>query len=410
MERKWQERADYGHFFYRIPNGESAADAYDRVSGFNESLWRNFNEPNFPSVCVLVTHGLMTRVFLMKWYHWSVEYFEDLRNVNHCEFVVMRQNLSNGKYLLENQLRTWSELKKKAAKDNPTANASKAVASPAIPVRKWGGCHDGCNHHHNDFPRRGRNAPNVQEMMLPPPATTTIPDAEKEDHAVAPKAPKEVTSTIPSIIKDTSKSVATSDEDHDAERPGLTATAVSDMSVAAGIRVSRDIHAHISRSSLTLPFRPGPSPYGHFGRDAGGSLSGAATPAEGLSDIDSDGGPGTYFAAVKAQKERPRPATNPSGFEGTKNASGAHGRGSEGALGGIGKKAPRRKPTEQDLEEWARESGMGAGARADPLGDEADDEEGGYLDEGGDEETFGVDLDQVTEEEKEDRSVRGSVY
>ncbi len=53
MERMWQERADYGHFFYRIPNGESAADAYDRVSGFNESLWRQFGEDDFPSVCVL---------------------------------------------------------------------------------------------------------------------------------------------------------------------------------------------------------------------------------------------------------------------------------------------------------------------------------------------------------------------
>lgn len=49
----WQERADYGHFFYRIPNGESAADAYDRVSGFNESLWRQFGEEDFASVCVL---------------------------------------------------------------------------------------------------------------------------------------------------------------------------------------------------------------------------------------------------------------------------------------------------------------------------------------------------------------------
>lgn len=55
MERMWQERADYGHFFYRIPNGESAADAYDRVSGFNESLWRQFGEDDFPSVCVLGT-------------------------------------------------------------------------------------------------------------------------------------------------------------------------------------------------------------------------------------------------------------------------------------------------------------------------------------------------------------------
>lgn len=53
MERMWQERADYGHFFYRIANGESAADAYDRVSGFNESLWRQFGDEDFPSVCVL---------------------------------------------------------------------------------------------------------------------------------------------------------------------------------------------------------------------------------------------------------------------------------------------------------------------------------------------------------------------
>ncbi|KAL1613722.1 hypothetical protein SLS54_010363 [Diplodia seriata] len=93
MERMWQERADYGHFFYRIPNGESAADAYDRVSGFNESLWRLFGEGDFPSV-----------------YHWSVEYFEDLRNINHCEFIVMKQNSDNGKFILENELRTCKSL------------------------------------------------------------------------------------------------------------------------------------------------------------------------------------------------------------------------------------------------------------------------------------------------------------
>lgn len=54
----------------------------------------------------------MSRVFLMKWYHFSVEYFEDLRNVNHCEFLIMRQKEDSGKYILENNLRTWSELKR----------------------------------------------------------------------------------------------------------------------------------------------------------------------------------------------------------------------------------------------------------------------------------------------------------
>lgn len=65
MERMWQERADYGHFFYRIPNGESAADAYDRVSGFNESLWRQFGEDDFASVCVLGKWTISPHIAIM---------------------------------------------------------------------------------------------------------------------------------------------------------------------------------------------------------------------------------------------------------------------------------------------------------------------------------------------------------
>ncbi|KAK2589613.1 hypothetical protein QQS21_012707 [Conoideocrella luteorostrata] len=151
MERMWQERADYGHFFYRIPNGESAADAYDRVSGFNESLWRQFGDDDFPSVCVLVTHGLMSRVFLMKWYHFTVEYFEDLRNVDHCEFLLMRKQETE-KFVLETKLRTWSELRRERAlankdKDVPEKDESKIERNRAFVVtRRWGGCPNGCNH------------------------------------------------------------------------------------------------------------------------------------------------------------------------------------------------------------------------------------------------------------------------
>ncbi|KAL7270024.1 hypothetical protein RUND412_007277 [Rhizina undulata] len=151
MERMWQERAAYGHFFYRIPNGESAADAYDRVSGFNESLWRQFAEDDFPSVLVLVTHGLMTRIFLMKWYHYSVEYFEDLRNVNHCEFVLMQKDPTTEKYVLQTQLRTWSayrqEQEDKRRKDPSffSKDAEKFEAATATEY-KYGGCAGGCDH------------------------------------------------------------------------------------------------------------------------------------------------------------------------------------------------------------------------------------------------------------------------
>lgn len=131
-ERLWRERAAYGHFFYRIPNGESGADVYDRVSSFNGSLWRRFSEDSMASVAILVTHGLCSRVFLMAWYHYSVEFFEDLRNINHCEFLVMKL-AKNGRYVLQNQLRRWSDLKRERAQ-----RRSISQSSPEIPVRKWG--------------------------------------------------------------------------------------------------------------------------------------------------------------------------------------------------------------------------------------------------------------------------------
>jgi hypothetical protein len=135
----WRERADYGHFFYRIPNGESGADVYDRITSFNGSLWRRFSEDDMASVAVLVTHGLCSRVFLMAWYHYSVEFFEDLRNINHCEFLVMKLG-DNGRYVLQNKLRRWTDLKRERAARRsisaPSANVAESVI-PNIPVRRW---------------------------------------------------------------------------------------------------------------------------------------------------------------------------------------------------------------------------------------------------------------------------------
>ncbi|KAJ9615117.1 hypothetical protein H2200_001191 [Cladophialophora chaetospira] len=137
-EKLWRERAQYGHFFYRIPNGESGADVYDRVSSFNGSLWRRFSEDSMASVAIIVTHGLCSRVFLMAWYHYSVEFFEDLRNIDHCEFLVMKQR-PNGKYELRNQLRRWTDLKRERAAANARKNSISTPTEPIpnIPVRQW---------------------------------------------------------------------------------------------------------------------------------------------------------------------------------------------------------------------------------------------------------------------------------
>jgi broad specificity phosphatase PhoE len=107
MEKVWTERAHYGHFFYRIPLGESAADVYDRCSGFNETLFRQFASDKFPSVLVLVTHGIWARVFLMKWYRWTYEEFESLKNLPHCQFVIMEKDAVTERYTLQTPLARW---------------------------------------------------------------------------------------------------------------------------------------------------------------------------------------------------------------------------------------------------------------------------------------------------------------
>lgn len=86
-----QERDDYGHFYYRFEGGESCADVYDRVSDFLATLYRDFQKPEFPDACCIVSHGMTNRVFLMRLLHYTVEEFEFLRNPKNCGVYVLNK-------------------------------------------------------------------------------------------------------------------------------------------------------------------------------------------------------------------------------------------------------------------------------------------------------------------------------
>ncbi|KAI8949504.1 phosphoglycerate mutase [Xylaria longipes] len=283
MERMWQERADYGHFFYRIPNGESAADAYDRVSGFNESLWRQFGEEDFASVLVLVTHGLMSRVFLMKWYHFSVEYFEDLRNVNHCEFLIMKLKRDSGKYLLQNKLRTWSELRRERAATKAkeekekgeypgSKDAAKLDATPVVP-RKWGGCPEGCSHSKHFKIRR-----DLLELRQ---------HDEASANAGASYNGTNGNGTVASRRTVGRRQLNNSDDDSDDPRgahpPSIDVIKARDEVVSSpdGTPSFITIEDRL-RHNLNTPKK---NPYLHVGRDFGGTYSGHAS-EEDLSEND----------------------------------------------------------------------------------------------------------------------------
>jgi broad specificity phosphatase PhoE len=85
------EQRQYGKFFFRYPGGESAADVYDRMSMFMDTLWRDMHRVDLSQTAVVVFgHGLTNRLFCMRWLHWSPRVFERTRNPPNCSFIVLR--------------------------------------------------------------------------------------------------------------------------------------------------------------------------------------------------------------------------------------------------------------------------------------------------------------------------------
>lgn len=241
-----------------------------------------------------------------------MEYFEDLRNINHCEFILMKQNHSTGKYILENQLRTWSELRKQKALEQEqekkkesgthdveqgrTKSPAKSLEAPK--TRIWGGCPEGCNHDHDDYPKRPRpsNTRDFSSFNVGPDIGS--PKSKKRDEQ--PAVP--VTAIL---IPASPTSVQMFEEESEAfPRPGQR---------EEGKRSTLAVHR--------LMLAEG-------GRDFGGSESGAPSPDEdsNTADYGFQSARGSGKSVKQAQKER-----------------------------------------------WVIESGMGSLAMADALGDQDDE-------------------------------------
>lgn len=89
FDRICRERREYGTFYYRIPGGEAGTDVYDRVNDLLGSLYRDFADEDFPDNCVLVTHGLTIRLFVMRFFHLTVEEFERMQSPKNCDLVIL---------------------------------------------------------------------------------------------------------------------------------------------------------------------------------------------------------------------------------------------------------------------------------------------------------------------------------
>jgi broad specificity phosphatase PhoE len=119
IQRCKKERDAFGIFYYRFPHGESATDVYDRVSTFLDSLWRSFHTARCSQNTILVTHGIAIRVFLARYFRYSVDQFQELKNPKDHTLCNQNQHKSNGsngnnnkiefQYQFHSELRKWPE-------------------------------------------------------------------------------------------------------------------------------------------------------------------------------------------------------------------------------------------------------------------------------------------------------------
>jgi len=99
-EREWGDYQSYdrekvkaikerfGSYFYRIPNGESGADAYDRVSDFLSTVFRHDHEQDH---IMLFSHGDYIKAFVMRFFHKDYSWFEDNRVIGNAEIVTIEK-------------------------------------------------------------------------------------------------------------------------------------------------------------------------------------------------------------------------------------------------------------------------------------------------------------------------------
>jgi broad specificity phosphatase PhoE len=99
MKKLKEERGRFGRFYYRFPQGESGADVYDRVSTWLESLFREMAHGDIDDQTnlVIVTHGLTGRLFLMRWFHWTVDVFEQTTNPSNGALLTMERGDITGR-------------------------------------------------------------------------------------------------------------------------------------------------------------------------------------------------------------------------------------------------------------------------------------------------------------------------
>lgn len=119
---RMMERIEFGRFFYRFPNGESGCDVFDRVGSFLEELFsREFQKRDCSDYFVFISHGFTLRMFLARYFRWTVEEFEYVWNFEPSEFVILKrfgETKEDYHYKILNEIASFNTNNKEEERNN----------------------------------------------------------------------------------------------------------------------------------------------------------------------------------------------------------------------------------------------------------------------------------------------------
>ena len=147
MSKVMRERQEFGRFYFRFPNGEAGTDVFDRMASFLTYLFRTMQRPSEEGIggakaaenYVLVTHGLLMRIFCMCYLRWTVEEFEQVWNPSNCEIWTLEKVPGAPTYELRGRWRaspyggSFVDVRFGATKNEPLSDHLKRpIASRAV--------------------------------------------------------------------------------------------------------------------------------------------------------------------------------------------------------------------------------------------------------------------------------------
>lgn len=82
--REYQRQVqNQGKFYARLPMGESPFDVAIRVHQFTGTIYRDYEKHGVDTLFIF-THGTTLRTFLLRWFHYSPEWYQAERNPKNC--------------------------------------------------------------------------------------------------------------------------------------------------------------------------------------------------------------------------------------------------------------------------------------------------------------------------------------